>query len=460
MATEDALVSDEPEGQAGDAPERPWWRRSRTLVIAAIVAGVTGAITGGVGDLLSASWVALWRQIKPQPAIEVNVASDVASFQRVSVYPPEFVVPVPVDELPAPPPDSRGYGARETWAVENGGVPADLMEVQVRIAGRSEQPVILTNLRVNVVERRRPLSGTHVVYGPIGEVVAERFVAVDLDQQPPTITGSVDDRPMGDPSIEPDPINFPYRVRAGEVEVFHLFVTTTTCDCQWNAELSYAVGSEQATISIQSGNEPFRLTSSARADTYASNDGATFEKAPNTQVPARSDPEPSPTTQPSATQPSATTVCIKDPAGDVQPQRDRAVDVVRLCAEYTDVVRVSAATRGSSSPLKGEYDRLTVGLDVDDDQREDYFADLSRDGAVSVIDLAGTQSEACTGTGGWDGAELSIEVEAACVGDPDTVGIFADVFQSRPTVTVYDSIPDLPPRGQIRPLLRIAAPGS
>jgi hypothetical protein len=101
---------------------------------------------------------------------------------------------------------------------------------------------------------------------------------------------------------------------------------------------------------------------------------------------------------------------------------------------------------------------MTAGLDVDGDQREDFFADLNPRGAVSVIDLSGTQSEACSGTGGWDGEELWMEIEAGCVGDPNVVGIFADVFTNEPQAALYDSVPDLPPRGQIRTLLRVTAP--
>jgi len=187
---------------------------------------------------------------------------------------PEWVIPRPIEALEPPPGQDRFIEEPDVWAQTHGGVQANFMDIQVTIRGNVEELIILTNLRINALERRPPISGTHVTYGPIGEGVFERIVVTDLDETPPGIIDSYDQRGLIDPTALVDPIDFPYRVDRSEVEVFHITAVTNECACRWNAELFYTVGGRTESSIIDNDGEP--LTASSNAKSYYSLDGETF----------------------------------------------------------------------------------------------------------------------------------------------------------------------------------------
>jgi hypothetical protein len=252
--------------------------------VAAVTAVVVQALTGAFTTLGSN----LWALVTGQEPIEVTVLSDPLSFARDPlVGDPEYVIPRPHDEIPIPPADPE---ARDKWASGLGGVDATWTDVQVAVTGRSSEPVILTNLRIRVLERRPPLEGTHVIYGEIGDAVYARWVEVTLDESPPVITDSVDyregyagqprsDLPQGQ-KVDRDPVVFPYRVSATEPEVFYIRAIARKCDCSWVAELFWTAGGEQGSTIIDDDGRPFRTTSCASAPAYASLDGEPLQKVP------------------------------------------------------------------------------------------------------------------------------------------------------------------------------------
>jgi hypothetical protein len=442
-----------------DSRRPGWWQRSRKWVVGAILAGLAASIVTAVSVVVSETGSAIWRQINPEPALRVDAAGDLTSFQRVALFPPEFVLPATVSELDAPPGQTRSYEEREEWATAHGGVRANLMEVQVTVTGNADQPVLLTNLRVDVLQRRPPLSGTHVTYGPIGEPVTERFLAVNLDERPPAISHSADERPRSDSNLQPDPIDFPYQVQRGDIEVFYLYVTTETCDCDWNAELFYSIGGEQRTVIVQDGDRPFRLTASGGAETYVSNDGRSFTPATGARESTVTGPSPmNAPAPPSTAAPGMIPVsCIEDPAGDTAPRADELTDIVRLCATYSgEDIRVTARPAGTMSPLQGGYDHFAVMVETNTDGSADYYVEVPSDGGVTVMDLAGAQPQVCTGNGGWDGVDLWVEFASGCVKAPPQLGIYADLVRFDGSEALYDNVPDLPPRGRVRQVLSVA----
>ena len=262
----------------GDAEQVPTgaFRRSLRWLAAVTVAALAAWLTGiGQAGLERVSgWIG--SRINSQPQVLITTNTDPQRFESFSLNLPEWVVPRPIEALEPPPGQDRVIEERDAWAQAYGGVQANIMDVQVTIRGNVEEPVILTNLRINVLERRPPISGTHVTYGPIGEGVFERIVVTDLDGRPPGIVDSYDQRGLTDPTAEIDPINFPYRVDRSEVEVFHIAAETNECDCRWNAELFYTVGGRTVSSIIDNDGEPFRLTASGNAESYYSLDGETF----------------------------------------------------------------------------------------------------------------------------------------------------------------------------------------
>lgn len=187
-----------------------------------------------------------------------------------------------VGELTTPPSWNEPLGARQRWAARLGGVPADVSIVQVIVSGKSDVPVILTNLRVEVTRRSDPVQGPVVDYCECGDVIPERIITVDLDRSPPSITDSVDRRRWFEEGAEHrgDPIDFPYEVTRTSAEVFYLFVGTGLespddgCHCAWTAELSYSAGDRSGTVAIDDNGRPFEVTAVAEdADVYFSAEG-------------------------------------------------------------------------------------------------------------------------------------------------------------------------------------------
>jgi hypothetical protein len=380
-----------------------------------------------------------------QEPVEVGVASDLASFQRVTARRPEYVLPLPVDRLEPPPGQDQYYEARDQWASRLGGVPADFMEVQVTVTGKSNEPAILTNLRINVLERRPPMPGTHVTYGPIGEAVPERFVAIDLDDNPPTIGESTDERHLEE-GVAVDPIQFPYRVDQGESEVFYLFVTTDTCDCDWVAELFVTVGSDQRRVTIDDAGKPFRLTSSAAAQSFASNDGATFQPENITSEVA----PPQERTRPSGSPVPSGGVCVEDSRDDAAPVPRLQADIRTLCVTYSSVIRVevtpAAPTDPATDPGWVAGSNLQVRFDTGGDGVEDFYGELRRGPSgleVALIDLAGAQQQVCSGRALWDGIRLSLEFDAACLRTPESVDVGTALIYAMGHEVWYDEAPNL-----------------
>jgi hypothetical protein len=246
------------------------------IIIAAITAVLTQALTGAFSSVSSA----LWAAVRGEDPVQIAVSSDSVTFQKQHLDLPGYVIPRPLGQITVPPGQDQEVEKREQWAADLGGVQANRMDVQVTVLGRSSESVILTNLRVRIVNRRPPLLGTHITYGPLGEGVFERYLIVDLDSSPPKITDSVDQRFLveGDPQDE-KPVRFPYRVSQTEPEVFYIAVSTKTCDCTWVAELFWTTRGRNGSTIIDDNGHPFRVTSSRNAASYYSNDGKTFVRS-------------------------------------------------------------------------------------------------------------------------------------------------------------------------------------
>lgn len=98
-----------------------------------------------------------------------------------------------------------------SWVREVGAVPARTGMAEFTVQGRSTAQVTLTGMKVRVTERRPALSGTHVLDG-CGDRGAFRWVAAELDADPPRLTNRYEPNrilPGGAPAAERRPITFP-----------------------------------------------------------------------------------------------------------------------------------------------------------------------------------------------------------------------------------------------------------
>ncbi len=225
------------------------------VLVAAFTAAFVQAMTGAFSKIGSSMWTLFMRQ----GPVQVTVASDFVSFSR-SGHALSYLIPRPIDQIPPSPIYLKDPPEKfEEWAGSLGAVDGRKTVVNIIVTGRSDTPVILTNLRVTVKDRRPPLPGIYVRL-PGGGPISRRYFDVNLDASPPTIESAdeVDDRPA----------EFPYKVSATEPEVFLINAHTETCDCTWVAELFWTAGDKKGSTIIDNNGKPFRTTSIKDAPIY------------------------------------------------------------------------------------------------------------------------------------------------------------------------------------------------
>jgi hypothetical protein len=243
-----------------NAPPAPAAKVASTLRRRGVaVAGLIGTLLAGwaVSFLAPGVWAAITRAMG-RPAVVVSTAVQPVRAARTDLLPPGFVFPRPVEELPPAP---AAWDQHSAWADGLGGVDAGSTVVEIVVQGRGSTPVILQDLRVEVLERRPPLVGTYLL--PAGaDLVDVRYLTADLDGNPPQLT-------LGEGFVEgAGGWSFPLRVSAQEVEVLYLIARTAACDCSWVAELDYVAQGNAGHLRIDDGGRPFRTTATTNAVAY------------------------------------------------------------------------------------------------------------------------------------------------------------------------------------------------
>lgn len=258
------------------ASEYRWLRSPIVWVGTALLTGVALWLSGFAERTIESIPVLIWGPL------EVTATTNYGQIQADFLGAPQYVVPLPPDRIDTPPGWDEGLEARQRWVEEHGGVDGGETWVQIDIRGRTSRPVLLTDLRVNMIERLPPVRGTIVSYGEFGDAILERIVQYSLTDDPPRIIHSVDNRWMHGAiaKSEADPIDFPYRVSSSEPELFyvvgnaHHYVPQSEidegCECVWTLELAYSDGAETGTITIYDNDgEPFRTTTTVEGAPYA-----------------------------------------------------------------------------------------------------------------------------------------------------------------------------------------------
>jgi hypothetical protein len=244
----------------------PRYRRLRKWILGVVAAVITASLV----QILTGAFTSIGPWVRGlfagQHPLHVAMSSDFVSFAREPLV-LSYVIPRPADQVPPPPaypPGPLPYEKIEQWAASLGAVDANGTSVLITVTGRSAAAVVLTNLRVKVIERRQPLAGTHVSQ-PGGNDCPIRHFSVQLDSSPPTV------KPL-DESDE-DITYFPYKVSATEPEVFAIFANADSCDCTWVAELFWTAEGRKGSTIIDDNGKPFRTTSTQNAPGYILGDG-------------------------------------------------------------------------------------------------------------------------------------------------------------------------------------------
>jgi hypothetical protein len=224
------------------------------LIVAVVTAALVQAMTGAFTSI--GGWVLTL--FTNQDPLQVAV-------ERLFSRP--YVIPLPIDQIPQPPssPNDR-VKMREQWASSLGAIDADSTVVRVVVTGRSPTPVVITDLRVIMRDRRPPLQGICVSYSrlethPSTYSIPVRTYEVSLDAEPPKALQTV--KHTGS-----DPLTYRYAVSVTESEVFRIVARVRGYDCTWVGELAWMSGDRKGSIIIDDNGKPFRTTSTQNAPTY------------------------------------------------------------------------------------------------------------------------------------------------------------------------------------------------
>lgn len=168
--------------------------------------------------------------------------------------------------------DPRAFGA----------VEASDAQIQMDVSGPSQRAIVLTGIRVHVFRRQPAIKGA--VVNVLPEACAPftfQIGTIDLDTTPPSWV-----RP-GTPAAKAEgvstaPVTFPYRVNESNPVPFVITITTLHCDCTWDLELLWSVGTTFGQSVIDDHGRPFQTTAAASLPTVTwTNQGGPWQKTSN-----------------------------------------------------------------------------------------------------------------------------------------------------------------------------------
>ncbi|MEV5953823.1 helix-turn-helix transcriptional regulator [Streptomyces sp. NPDC051987] len=166
----------------------------------------------------------------------------------------DYVIQKKPAQVP-PPPVEQDAGQ---WAAAQQAVPGRQTMVQISVQGKSSTAVVLTALRVRVVSRGTPVTGTAYAMGQgCGSDLPPRNFSVNLDVDRPIAHA----RPGNDSGKIVPAVQFPYRVSAEDPEVLQLTATTEAYDCNWYLELDWSSQGRTGTVRVDDHGHPFRTSS-------------------------------------------------------------------------------------------------------------------------------------------------------------------------------------------------------
>ncbi|MFD5573704.1 helix-turn-helix domain-containing protein [Streptomyces cadmiisoli] len=165
----------------------------------------------------------------------------------------DYVIDKSPGQVP-PPPAPQDAG---TWAATQGAVHGRETTIRISVQGRTSTAVVLEALRVRVVGRAEPVPGTaYAMDQGCGGSLSPRHFAVDLDVDRP-IARSVAGNDAGTPIPA---VRMPYRVSAEDPEVLLVTARTETCGCAWYLELDWSSQGRTGTVRIDDRGRPFRTS--------------------------------------------------------------------------------------------------------------------------------------------------------------------------------------------------------
>ena len=231
-----------PSGADGDVQKggRPWSRKLLSVPGIVATAALTAAAGWGATQFLSG----VRSGIEARDPLAIAVEEDPACIGAFSDLPILGLIPGDVQTTGSPGPGCEGF---DDLGETNRGVDARATKLQIVVQGKVPEPVLLSAMRVKVLERSGPLAGIPVECPPAAQI-EYRAIAIDLDAVPPRVT------------YQPGQEEFGFTVAEGETEAFTVVATTTEGYYEWLIELDVVVEGDERTLEIGTRDHPFKTT--------------------------------------------------------------------------------------------------------------------------------------------------------------------------------------------------------
>ncbi|GGX94841.1 hypothetical protein GCM10010515_71920 [Streptomyces fructofermentans] len=152
----------------------------------------------------------------------------------------------------------RGMAPLESFP--RGGVKASGSSISIVLQGSSDEELLLTGARAQIVSRHRPVRGLHVG-NPCGSDAPRRVFTLDLDQSAAALK-AVPDAEAGAAPFR----GWPYAVKRGDAEYFLVKPQSTRYETEFRILLSWRSGGRGGTLVIDDRGKPFRVTASTAAE--------------------------------------------------------------------------------------------------------------------------------------------------------------------------------------------------
>jgi hypothetical protein len=230
----------------------------RNVIVTALGIALAAALVAGGTRLIDGGGPA------PAPARYLSVTAKWWMIANYCTVGRGWVFPVAMSELPYPSATLQDPEGLETWAADNGGLPASGNSIAVTLQGLGHHTVIVQELRVKVVHRAAPPATAtypNLAWG-CGGGIAPNYFSVNLDQDPTVIHEYAGFTP-GVGRVPPVPL--PHQVSESRPEVWHLRVITTDCACSWVGYIDWTSDGVSRTTKISDHGRPFLTVTPTRA---------------------------------------------------------------------------------------------------------------------------------------------------------------------------------------------------
>jgi hypothetical protein len=205
-------------------------------------------------------------RIEAREPLAVSVEDNPARIGAFSDLPIYGVIPADVRTTGSPGPGCDGF---RNWLKRNSGVDAGSTKLKIAVQSKVSKPILLSEMRVKILDRLPPVIGIPVTCPTAGEV-KYRSIAIDLDAVPPRVKYQYGKESFG------------FTVQNGETEAFTVVATTTQQHYKWLIELDIVVEGDQRTIEIGSPSAPFETTARQSTESWQWDFQAGWDASVNT----------------------------------------------------------------------------------------------------------------------------------------------------------------------------------